>query len=226
MRVFTKQHLGMLLTFSLFQSAYGIAHGEPLSKKRRLEHSDQSNGDGEQEQEQVDTSSEGDKPQEMSDEEMQALELEALLSGLMGQGGGGSKASQEESPFKFYEYEAEENEDPYVGPQEAYEAGDLFVSMTEDWESFSEHADMNLMPLLVYGPKGFGKASLSHTLAAKAYINMYEFDFGSDWQNGSSMEKLKADITMIKKMISTACNYLDENQESKLIPNQVTFIMA
>ena len=45
MRVFTKQHLGILLTFSLFQSAYGNAHGEPLSKKRRLEHSDQGSGE-------------------------------------------------------------------------------------------------------------------------------------------------------------------------------------
>ena len=217
MRVFDKKQLGLLLSLSLFQSAYSISHGEPLNKKRRIEHSEQEDPSSE-EQDTVASAADADNAEEPGDEVQTIhLPLEALLGGLMGKSGEEPKKAQAASPFKFYEYEAKENKDPYVGPHEAFVAGDLFVSMTQDWDSFKEHADMSLLPLLIYGPKGFGKASLSHTLAEKAKINVYEFDFASKWQEGASIEKVKMDMSMVEKMLSTARSYLDENPESKLV---------
>ncbi|MFK7822595.1 MAG: AAA family ATPase [Oligoflexales bacterium] len=122
-----------------------------------------------------------------------------------------------ENIFDFYAYETMENDDPYVGSQDTFVAGDLFVSMTKDWDSFSDHADMNILPLLIYGPKGFGKTSLSHTLASKAKINLFEYDFASKWQEEVNLEKSKMDTKAFEKMLNTASIYLTNHPESRLI---------
>ena len=218
MAVFQKQQLVIFLSIFFSQSICGLANGEPKNKKRRIEYSEQV-AQEEAQQVQMAPTSAVENPDASSGERVQTLRipLEALLGGMMmGKTDPETKGSPE-NIFDFYDYEAEENIDPYVGPEDVYVAGDLFVSMTKDWDSFSEHADMSILPLLIYGPKGFGKASLSHTLAAEAEISLFEFDFASKWQEEVSLEKFKIDTKIIEKMLSTASRYLAENPEKKLI---------